>query len=139
MRLRELLRGVGEGLASVVTMRRRGLFLLFTLLVWGCYLVQMRLSFFALQATSSLTWIDGVFLLVMCSLAVIVPVQGGIGAYHWVITQSLLLYGISNEDGFVFATVSHSAASLLIIGLGFVALLCVALIRNRVTDTGQHA
>ena len=46
------------------------------------------------------------------------PVQGGIGAFHWIISSGLTLYGISKADGLVFATIQHESQLILVVILG---------------------
>jgi hypothetical protein len=51
------------------------------------------------------------------------PVQGGIGAYHLLVSKGLMLYGVSQQDGLAFATLVHSLQLLLIIVFGTASLL----------------
>jgi len=55
----------------------------------------------------------------------IIPVQGGIGAYHWIISMGLTIFGLTREEGMVYATISHSVTAILFILLGAVALIFV--------------
>ena len=129
-RIRQILQGLWEGLISIFRMEHRGAFVAFTVLLWGAYFLQTYVIFFAIPATSGLTPVDGIFILVMCSLGFVVPVQGGIGAYHWIVSLSLMLYGIARADGLVYATIAHTSGSLLTIGMGFAALVCLGFIRK---------
>ena len=129
-RVRHILQGLWEGLVSIFHMEHRGAFVAFTILLWGAYFLQTYVVFFAIPATSGLAPIDGIFILVMCSLGFVVPVQGGIGAYHWIVSLSLMLYGISRADGLVYATIAHTSGSLLTIGMGFAALICLGFIHK---------
>jgi hypothetical protein len=51
------------------------------------------------------------------------PVQGGIGAYHLLVSQGLMLYGVSQQDGLAFATLLHTLQLILTVVLGSVSLL----------------
>ena len=69
---------------------------------------------------------DGLFLLVIGGLGMSAPVQGGIGAYHWIVSRGLsTVYGITVEQGLVFATISHESQSLLAITLGTVSFFLI--------------
>ena len=37
------------------------------------------------------------------------PVQGGIGVYHVLVSQGLMLYGLSQQQGLTFATLVHTS------------------------------
>jgi len=126
-----ILKGVGGGLKTGFTMKRRGLFLLYTILLWTIYFLMTWVVFYALPATSHLQPIDGLFILVIGSIGIAVPVQGGIGAFHWIVSLGLTLYDIPKEDGLAFATLSHESQALFIILLGSISMLMLAIRRRR--------
>jgi hypothetical protein len=53
------------------------------------------------------------------------PVQGGIGAYHYIVSQSLMLFNLSSTDGIVYATLAHTTQTLLVVIIGIVSLFLV--------------
>ena len=68
-----------------------------------------------------LTIIDALFLSLVGGLGFAVPVPGGIGAFHFIISLALsALYGIPMEMGVVYATLSHTSQAMtqIIFGLG---------------------
>jgi len=119
------MRSIIKGIQSARQVRNFGWFLMLNFLVFGTYFLQTYVMFFALGSTSTLGLVDALFVLVISSLALIIPVQGGIGAYHWIISMGLTIFGLTREEGMVFATISHSVTSLLFILLGAVALIWV--------------
>jgi hypothetical protein len=82
---------------------------------------------FATKSTSHLDLFDGIFLLVVGGLAMSAPVQSGIGAFHIFISAALVaVYGITKEDGMVYAILSHESQLIFGVILGtfsFYALL----------------
>jgi hypothetical protein len=62
------------------------------------------------------------FLLVAGGFGMSAPVPGGIGAYHFLVSQGLMLYGLSQSEGLTFATMIHSLQILLIIVMALVSL-----------------
>jgi hypothetical protein len=117
-KLVKLWRGLIDGLKSVFTMKRRWAFLGYTLLLWGLYWLMTWVLVFATQATSGLSAIDGFFLLVVGTFGMAAPVQGGFGAFHVIVAMALGIYGISWEDGLVYAVISHESQTLLVVILG---------------------
>ena len=81
--------------------------------------------FFAMESTSSLGIGDGLFVLVLSALAIIIPVQGGIGTYHYIISLGLTIFGLTKEEGMAYATITHSVTSITLILLGAVSLILV--------------
>ncbi len=120
---KKVIKGVMSGIRTVYTMKKRGSFLLHTLIIWLMYWLMTYIVVFAIPATSDLTMIDGLFLLVIGGLGMSAPVQGGIGAYHWIVSLGLTIYGIPRTDGLVFATVSHESQALFAIALGTMSFL----------------
>ena len=139
IKLKGLIKGVIEGLKTVYKMKKRGAFIFHSLFIWLNYWIMTWVVVFALPSTSSLGIIDGLFLLVIGGLGMSAPVQGGIGAFHWVVSRGLtVVYGtISLEEGLVFATISHESQALLAITLGTLSFFL--LIRNRTSNKLSEA
>jgi hypothetical protein len=131
-KIKKIIVGLIGGLKSVYTMKKFGAFILHTFIMWSMYFLMTWLMCFALPETSSLKPIDGLFLLVIGSLGMAAPVQGGIGAFHWLVSLGLTLYGIPREKGLVYATLNHESQTLLLIILGSIAFILVFL-KNKKT------
>lgn len=125
-----LIRGVWAGLFSVMKVKSKAWFVFHTILIWALYFVSTYLCFFALDATAHLGWKEGLFILVAGGLGMSAPVQGGIGAYHYIVSQALLLFGIAENDGITYATLVHSYQMLLIIVLGLISLFMIFIRKN---------
>ena len=131
IKTRSLIEGVIEGFKSVSKMKNNWLFIFHTLFIWIMYFFMTYVCFFALDATSHLGMKEGLFVLVIGGLAMSAPVQGGIGAYHWIVSQGLMLFNISQTDGIVFATLVHTYQTLTIIVLGLSSLIILGVLRRK--------
>jgi len=131
LKIRKIFNGVGSGLKTGFTMKRSGLFILFTVILWTLYFLMTWAVFYALSSTSHLKAIDALFILVVGSIGITVPVQGGIGAFHWIVSVGLTLYHIPKEDGLAFATLSHESQMVLILILGGLSMFMLALNRKK--------
>jgi hypothetical protein len=78
---------------------------------------------FALESTKHLGLSPALFLLVASGLGMSAPVQGGIGAYHLLVSQGLMLYGLSQEEGLTFATLLHSIQLIMVVVFGAISLV----------------
>ncbi|MEA1898050.1 MAG: lysylphosphatidylglycerol synthase transmembrane domain-containing protein [Bacteroidota bacterium] len=123
--------GVFDGIKSVYKMKRFSAFIFQTFFMWFMYFLMTWVMVFALPETSSLTAIDGLFLLVIGSFGMAAPVQGGIGAFHWIISRGLTIYGIPFEKGLAFATILHESQLLMVLILGSISLIIVVLNRKK--------
>jgi len=128
IKIRKLIRGIVSGVKTVTKMRSRSVFLLHTLIIWVMYFLMTYVAVFSIPATQNLAPIDGLFLLVIGGLGMSAPVQGGIGAFHWIISSGLTLYGISKTDGLVLATILHESQVVLVLILGIIAVITLFLI-----------
>jgi hypothetical protein len=133
------LRGVSAGLLSVLRMRRSGVFIVHTLLMWLLYYLATYVCFYALDATAHLNARQGLFILVAGGLGMSAPVQGGIGAYHYIVSQALLLFGVALTDGIVYATLVHTAQLALIVVTGLASLILLARGRRAAGASTQTA
>ena len=63
--------------------------------------------------------IDALFLSLVGGLGFAVPVPGGIGAFHFIISLALsVIYGIPMEMGIIYAPLSHPSQAITQIGFG---------------------
>lgn len=122
-RIRGLMTGMLHGLKSVTRVKRKNLFIFHTLFIWTMYFMMSYVCLFALPETASLGAAAGIFIMVLGGIGMTAPVQGGIGAYHLLVSKGLLLYGLSETDGLVYATLTHTASTLLLIILGIISML----------------
>lgn len=125
-----LIRGVWTGLFSVMKVKNKTMFILYTLVIWALYFLSTYLCFFALDSTVHLGWKEGLFILVAGGLGMSAPVQGGIGAYHYIVSQALILFGVAETDGITYATLVHTYQMLLIIVLGLISLFMIFVRKN---------
>jgi uncharacterized protein (TIRG00374 family) len=74
-KIKDLIGGVGKGIQSVRRIRNLGWFVATNFLIFGMYLMQVWTMFFALGSTSSLTFGDALFTLVLSAFSFVIPVQ----------------------------------------------------------------
>jgi len=117
------IKGLIDGLKSVAKLKRPWPFIFHSVLIWALYYLSMYISFFAFPFTSSLGLSAALFLLVAGGFGMSAPVQGGIGVYHILVSQGLMLYGLSQQQGLTFATLVHTLSLVTIVVLGVISLL----------------
>jgi len=124
------------GLQSVAKMNQKGLFVILSVAIWILYFLMTYFWFFALEATSGLGVKAGLAMLVIGTVGRSVPIQGGgMGAYHYLITKGLLLFGVSELYGSTLAIIIHGAQTLFTIGVGGVSFLFILLARKNKQET----
>ena len=131
-KIRRLAIGMLEGLKSITKVKSKGLFIFHTLFIWSMYFLMSYVCFFALSETENLGASAALFIMVLGGIGMTAPVQGGIGTYHLLVSQGLLLYGLSETDGIVYATMTHTISTLLLIILGAISMISLFFfVKNR--------
>lgn len=107
-----------DGLKSIRKIENKFGFFISTLMIWVLYYSMSYIIVFSFPATDNLGLAAGLSILMAGGLGMTAPVQGGIGTYHAFVSGVLLLYGISKEDGVLFATLLHTSQLISIIIFG---------------------
>ncbi len=113
--------GVWQGFASCMKMERKWLFFAYTALIWMTYWFMAAMTVNAAPFLDGLDLVDALFLSLVGGLGFAVPVPGGIGAFHFIISLALsVMYGVPMELGVVYATLSHTSQAItqIVFGLG---------------------
>lgn len=119
------------GFISIRFIRNKGWFLFHSAVIWILYYLMLYSVFFAFEFTSGLNPIAALTTFVLASFGMVAPVQGGIGAWHFMAIEGLSLYGIAYENAVIFAFVAHASMTLMIIIIGLVSLLALPFINQR--------
>lgn len=115
-------RGIGQGFASCLKMERKWLFFAYTVLIWITYWFMAAATVHAAPFLDGLDLIDALFLSLVGGLGFAVPVPGGIGAFHFVISLALsVMYGVPVELGVVYATLSHTSQAVTQVVFGLIS------------------
>ena len=114
-----IFRGLVQGFTSCLKMDRKWLFFAYTACIWLTYWLMAASTMWAAPFLEGLDLIDALFLSLVGGLGFAVPVPGGIGAFHFVISLALAtLYGIPMETGIIYATISHTSQAITQIFFG---------------------
>jgi hypothetical protein len=141
-KLRDILRGIWQGLTSVRQVRRKGAFLAHTVFIWLMYLLSIRLGFLAMEPVEHLGLTPSMTILSTGSLAMIAT-QGGIGAYQLAVQKSLDIYGIDSVNGLAFGWLLWAVQTLLVLVVGILVLIILPLYNRQKhesigTDTAKN-
>ena len=126
-RTRAVLQELTEGLLSVRQVEGRALFLLYSVAIWVCYFLHFYLTFFCFKSTEGLGVDVAMVAFVVGTFAVLVPTPNGAGPWHFAVKTVLMLYGVSGDDGALFALIVHTVQTLLVAALGVYALLALSM------------
>jgi hypothetical protein len=126
-----ILKNFKEGFISIRSIKRKGWFWFHSVFIWFCYYLMLYSIFFAFDFTRDLNPIAGLTTFVFASFGMVAPVQGGIGAWHFMAIEGLRLYGVAFENGVIFAFVAHTSMTVMIIAVGLISMLILPFINRR--------
>lgn len=126
LKIKELLKNFWEGVRTVKTLDKKWLFIAHSVFIWVMYFTMIYITFWSFEFTKHLSLLTGLTVFVMASFGMVAPSPGGIGTWHFMVIETLVIYGINRTpDASAFAFAAHGTMTLLII---FVGLLSTALL-----------
>jgi glycosyltransferase 2 family protein len=129
-RIGKLWNEFASGTMTIMRLRGKGLFLVYTLLIFLLWFMMLYVLFFAFPATAKLTFTIAVLTYSFGNVAYLLPIQAGIGAWHFIVINCLFFFGIDKESGMIFALVAHSCTSLVFLIFGPIAMALLPLINS---------
>lgn len=109
-----------DGLKSIRQVKSKRQFAFYTAGIWTCYFLMTYLWAFSFTETENISPLQAFVVMVAGTLGRSLPIQGGgFGAYHFMVTQTLVIYGITEQAGFALAVLIHGGQMVfsLLIGL----------------------
>jgi glycosyltransferase 2 family protein len=122
--IKRIWRHVWQGIIAIRHLKKRGQFILLTVILWTLYLMGGYLGFLALKETQHLG-IPEAFTVLSAGSVGMIATPGGIGAYAYLLQKSMQLYGLNAGISLAFGWLLwlFQTAVILLGGLfSFVAL-----------------
>lgn len=129
-RVQTFLRGLAHGFTSILRLHNPWAYLGHTLFIWGAYFVMVYVCFFAMPATEHISIDQGLFVMMAASLGIVVPVPGGVGAYHYLVAKALEVLSIPYVEGLAFATLVHASQAIMLMSTGVIGFLGLSRFKN---------
>ena len=124
-----------EGIKAILKLENKWLYIGHTVFIYIIWFIALYLIFFCFKPTAHLSIFAAAVALVMGGLAMIAPVQGGIGPWHFMVIETLFIYGIDRTNGKIFALIAHAANNLSLMFIGAVALVILPIINKNYEAT----
>ena len=137
-KIRHFLRDFLKGLSNVKKVRNRWGLWSSSVMIWIIYYLMMYFIALAIPTTASLHPSSLLMVMVMGSIGMIAPVQGGIGTFHALVAFILTFYGLTGEEGKIFAVIIHSTQLLTVVILGVVSLVVFLKLSRKGEPIGKH-
>ena len=134
-RIRRFFANVLDGLRSFWTIEHKWRFLFYSLAIWGAYFLYFYTTFFAFEFTRSFSPACGLAIFALTCVSVIVPVQGAIGPWHFVVILGLTSLGVPRGDAAAFALIVHTLQTLWVAVTGLASVLAIPIIYKNEKST----
>lgn len=123
-RISAFVKGLADGFASCLKMENKAAFFGYTVMLWAMYWLMSMSIVWAMPQLEGLTWVDAWFICLAGSVAWIVPVPGGFGAYHGIVALAITsIYALDWDSGILYATLNHEAQAITMIVCGLVSYI----------------
>ena len=133
----DMIKNIWEGIKSLWKIERKSTFFIQTLLIWVCYFLYFYITFFAFDFTKDLGVRIALIAFAMSSIGVAVPVQGGIGVWHFMVISTLVAFGVDSNDAGAFAFLVFAIQTLWIVLVGLFGIAALPVI-NKEKDEDKN-
>lgn len=123
---------VWAGLMSVFKIKKVPQFAFYSVMIWLMYCLNSIFWLYAFKETAVLGIGVGFVMFVVGTMGRSVPIQGGgMGAYHYLVSEALLLFGIANPIGFAYAILNHGSSVIYNIIMGIYAWIALLITKDK--------
>lgn len=126
-RLRSVLLEVWQGILALRHLPSPVSYVGWSLAIWLCYFFNTWAQFYMFDFTSHLGVLAALSVFVMGSLSLILPIQGGLGAWQAMVMFALMCYGIDAQHAIIFSVVAWLLEQAFVLVLGLYTFTLVAL------------
>lgn len=131
VKVKSIISNLLNGFKSIFQMKQNWKFILYTILMWGLYFVELYVCFFAFKQTESLGAVCAFTCFLLGSISMGLPVQGGVGPWHWVVIGILMLYGLDRDTAGAFALVAHGVQLVMTILVGIYTFISISIDKKK--------
>jgi uncharacterized protein (TIRG00374 family) len=110
-----------SGVLAIRTLKNPFGFWLSSVAIWIIYFLTMYTVSQGIGSAANLSASQVLLVMVMGTIGMIAPVQGGIGTFHALVAYILVVFGVPEADGKIFAAIIHGTQMLLVIGVGLIS------------------
>lgn len=128
-RIGKFLGGFADGLRSVTQLKSPVQYVFHSIFIWLMYYVGIYICFFCLPETSNLGWQEALSILFVGTIGVIFT-PGGLGAYHAMVGQVLLFYGMNSVISVAFPWIVWGTGFIVILLFGLIGFILLPLINK---------
>lgn len=125
------IKGLIDGIKSIITMKKKWEFIFHTVFIWLMYVLMFYTVTFALPETTNLPFAAIIVAFVVGGFSMALT-NGGLGTYPVFVASALILYHIEDNPARAFGWIMWTAQTLMVIVFGGLSFLLIPIYnRNR--------
>ncbi|UZO82157.1 flippase-like domain-containing protein [Aquimarina sp. ERC-38] len=128
-KIRSFGEGLLEGIRSIFKMKKKVLFITYSVLIWALYIIMFDVVRYTVPATADLH-LGAMLVAFVAGTLAYSTTNGGIGAYPLAIGYALLLYGVEESAGKAFGWILWSAQTALTLLIGALSFLFLPILNK---------
>ena len=137
-KFQSFIEGIIDGIKTIFSLRKKGLFITYSLLIWVMYFFMPFLIFFAFEGTAHLGVSAGFTVLLFGTAAMIIPIPGGIGTFEVLVPAALDIYQINPLISNSYTLITHAIQFLVIAGVGIFSIVYVIFKLKKLNNHGME-
>ncbi len=126
----EFVRSFVDGIKSVFRLKRPGAFIGHSIFIYIMYFSMLWICFPAFPGIESLGGLAALTIFVAGSYGMVAPAPNGMGAWHFMTIQTMIIYGIPEGDAKLFALVVHGLQMIMLLVAGLIATIGLPLVNK---------
>jgi glycosyltransferase 2 family protein len=120
-KLQLFFRQLFSGVRAIGNLKNPMGFWISSVIIWIIYFLTLYTVSQGIESAANLSGGQVLLVMVMGTIGMIAPVQGGIGTFHALVAYILVVFGVPEADGKIFAAIIHGTQMLLVIGVGLIS------------------
>ncbi|MDY0140747.1 MAG: lysylphosphatidylglycerol synthase transmembrane domain-containing protein [Bacteroidales bacterium] len=129
-KLADFIKSFWKGILSIKKVKSPFWYFFHSVFIWAMYFLMLYICFFAFEGFAELGIITALIVFVAGSFGMVAPAPNGIGAYHFMIIQTFVLYGIATEKAAAFALIVHGIQTFILVIAGLASFILLPIINK---------
>ena len=125
-----LIKGLTEGVMTLLKMPKKWSYIFHTFLIWGLYIFMFYIIKFSLPETIDLPF-EALLIGFLVGAITMSVTNGGIGIYPFSVSLVLMSYGISKESGIAFGWIVWTSQTTMVILFGALSFFALPIINRK--------
>ncbi len=129
------LKNLLAGFKTVISLKENKLaFIFHSIFIWAMYFLMTYVVLLCFDETKNLSVLTGLTIFVLTAYGMVIPSPGGIGTWHFIAIETLIVYGIAQDPiGNTYAIVAHSSQTIMVVVVGLISLILLPILNNNKT------